>query len=32
MIAEFSNIGLNDSAFQALTTEAMQTTTQAVTA
>ncbi|KAB2694547.1 flagellar hook-associated family protein [Ochrobactrum sp. Kaboul] len=32
MIAEFANIGLNNSAFQALTTEAMQTTTQAVTA
>ncbi|MFK3667210.1 flagellar hook-associated family protein [Ochrobactrum teleogrylli] len=30
MMAEFSTIGLNNSAFQALTTHAMQTTTQAI--
>lgn len=31
MVSEFATIGLNSSAFQALTTQAMQTTTQAIT-
>lgn len=32
MVSEFATIGLNNSAFQALSTQAMQTTTQGVTA